>query len=402
MNFTITPKKLIGLAVLFFWFSNLYATIFLISSGSLDSIYHNTKAPEIFVVVASFLLVSFLYAVLFLFLNCLFLDKTARLDFKGTGVKSAFISCFLIFILFVYIYQILAFGLGRAGGEVIDVPSPWSYLFVVIGVDYFSIMYVALIGLNRYTRLILLLVIISSLARGWLGDIITIFILLLALLCDGKKIKSLIFSRYFIFFVIVVVFYDVIIQLRANYRLGGLDLLLSSSYVFEFGFSNFLEHAHEFLMRFQQVYSVCYYFVHSDYFNSIYAAGEVRPLMFEGVINNYFYRFSGGFGEALGYIFADHNRVLVEGRRTAFTPSLIPYFLMSIFSVLYSLLLLVLFFLISYVFRRKHVLLMVAAYYFLILFSFGWIGAFMSFLMAYFLFMIVYLWMVPVRINVVR
>lgn len=390
MNWKVAPKSLILLAVLFFWFANLYAAINIIISGSLDEIYHDTSLSSYSILVLAFGLVTGFYVFIYFFIASIFSLQINPSDFNGiSSRKSNFISFVLVLLLVLYFYKIVSVGLGKAGGEEVEVKDLWSYIFVVFRVDYFSILFVALVGLNRFTKLILLLVFVSSLARGWLGDIVTLFILLVALLYSGSRPGNLIFSRFSLLMIMLVFSYGILMQFRENYRLGGLTQLLSSTYKVELWYV--FDYVHKLLMRFQQVYSVTYYFTHYDYFEILYRNGGIRPLQYEGVINNYLYKMSGGAGEGLGYVFADHNRILIEGRKTAFTPSLIPYFYLSGGAILYSLFVMSVFYSISILLRRRHVLLLMSSYYFLVLFSFGWMGAFISFLLTYFLFLMVFL-----------
>ena len=375
----ITDKSIIKFWILILFAANTYALILIVNSNSLDEVYKGSLRPDITALSINYILTLAFYLSIFtLFYIVSISNNKYKINIDDISRSSLnYFDYTLIILLLMYIYSILTTGIGSAGGGEIQNVGLFEYFFILIRIDYLSILYVFIVKPSPKRLSIITLVLISSLLRGWLGDILLIYLLTLG--TKDTNLKNLFFSKYFIFFILTVLFYETLMNARNAYRLGGFDQLLNTNNLEEK--SSIFDFLHQFLLRFQQIYSTQYLYENIEYFKSLYESGSITPLLFEGAvpekIYNYFTQLNG---DGLGYLLADHNIELIEGRKTAFSPGLISYTYLSPLSILYIIIHpLISGFIVSFYKERRMVRLTVFMHL-SALFSFGWANAFFSFL----------------------
>lgn len=365
---------------LFLIFCNIYGYIYVKLTGSLEYIFHGFYLPDGFLAEISLVLVLIFYfivALLFYFGSKAWLP--VRLNLSRFSSKRKFFDFFMIFLLALYIYQIILSGVGMAGGEQVASIGFFGYFFVLVRVDYLAIIYVFLFRLSRSSVLILALVLMSSFLRGWVGDILILMLAILGL--SSFNFKVFFFSKYFFYTISIVFLAGVLLQLRLYYRLGGLESLLLNLDVVTLDY--YLGLPHELMMRFQQIYSLIYILGNFNYFYELYSSGSVTPIYFEGAVpKTIFSVLVGAPGDGLGYLLADHNRDLVVGRKTAFTPGILAHIVLNPFSFVYLIIVPLISGLLVSFYGGNRGFLIIMYIYVMNLFSFGWASAYFSVLMA--------------------
>lgn len=379
----------LSISLVWFFFvviCNVYSYFYILITGNLFEIYHGEyldSGLRLSLVLVLILFFYFSIYVIFNFFSNIKFAFEANSSVKLNRRRNIFILVFILLV--IYIFLTLYFGLGKAGGVELKVESKFLSFFSLFRVDYFALFFVAFFGLNGKTKLLLALFIISSFSRGWAGDIITLFILIFAL--GGRKFYHLFNGKYLFFVFVIIIFFPFIMKARSYYRLDGFEAVVNGDYS-DIRFSMF--HVfHEILIRFQQIYSIEYFFKRFDFFYKLYSDGYITPIYFEGLVQKYIYSLFVGYpGESLGYVFADTNRVLIEGRKTAFTPGVIPYFVFSPFSMLYCFFVVAVTGFLSSFFKYVNAMKELVFYFLITLFSFGWLNAYISFLFTFLLFLL--------------
>lgn len=376
----ITPRLIAQIWISILIISNIYGLLIITGSDNLNEIYHGHIRPE---KISLFINAAFIFV--FYAATCALFCTLSRPSNKEVidpyripENSRKNIEHLLMAALSVYIYSISSSGIGAAGGvEIQGGLSPAQYFFILFRVDYFAIIYSFLFKINRRTTIILVLVLISSLMRGWLGDVLLIF--LLAVASSRVNIKDIVFSRYSLMIIAVLLIYDPLMQARMAYRIGGLELALNQDY--STSSTALVNSVHGFLIRFQQIYSLQYFYENIEFFSSAYQNNQITPIYFEGAVPKKIYDTLTGYsGESIGYMLADHNRVLIEGRKTAFSSGVIPYAYLDPVSFIYILLCPAACGLLVSRFPPSNLIRLVVFMYLINLFSFGWGNAFFSFL----------------------
>lgn len=378
INKKIGPNVMINVWILIIIISNIYAYFYILHEDSLNELYHYTNAPNSSdLSLYLFFILLFYFTLYFSFSRFPGWKNGPVLRLESIPIKNkSLLSNFLILVLIAYIFAILYSGIGMAGGEELNNINPLLYVFVLFRIDYAAVIYVFFIGLNKKTKTIIALILISSLARGWLGDVLFLTLVLLAY--KGFTLRQILFSAYGVIILSIILSFDLLMQLRFNYRIYGIQGVIEGSYSFQFAVLT--EFIHDFLMRFQQIYSVAYFFENINYFRELYDSGMIKPLYADGVIPNKIHSyFSNNTGESLGFLLADHNRDLIYGRKTAFTSGLLPYFYLSPFSIIVVVIYFSICVSIATFFKKYPVVKFIIFIYIINLLSFGWMSAFSSF-----------------------
>src|SRR5690606_8762082 len=161
---------------------NVYAFFYILNTGNLYDIYHNEilkgNLQLFFQLIA---ILAFYISTIFIFNFFSNIKSDFGFDSSFSQRKQKILYRFILLFLLFYTALTIFYGLGKAGGESLTTENKFISFLALFRIDYFAVLYVAFFGLNKRTKIILIFFMIGSFSRGWLGDIIVLFILLAAL-----------------------------------------------------------------------------------------------------------------------------------------------------------------------------------------------------------------------------
>ena len=303
--------------------SNLYAFLVYLNRKSLDYDYDGyVMQNESISFYALFCVLAVLFFVRKIYdFGVSIGESSTRLSKKCYLKKnmSVFVLVYQIaYIAFNFIEGVNFAGLGEEGSD-----SPLNYVFLLIRPDFIFILYYLVYEDSRLQKINVIVYLFSMISRGWLGGVADIIIIAIAK--KNITLRNALESKWIYIALLVVLVLPVIMQIRNQYRLGGIDSVSIDNTVFglEMLFSSF----DILLLRFQQLYSLMYFFDNVDFFSSLSESGKILPLYAQGSIPSTLYKmFVSPSAEPLGLLLASSSRIIAEGRTTAFTTGLIPYF----------------------------------------------------------------------------
>ncbi|MEZ9786618.1 oligosaccharide repeat unit polymerase [Vibrio breoganii] len=326
MNNFLKQEKQWGYILAFFLFlifSNTYALIRFSFEGNLYADYNGyipTKDNNILLylaIVLSFLLFLFIYR------------WSTRIEtaYVATPIDSRYMGVFILVYQVVFLVFNIVEGVNQAGirGET---SNPLSYLFNLVRPDILFLLYFASYNKSKLLYCNVLVYLISMLSRGWLGVISDLIII--AIIRRDAPIKSILFSKWSIYCLVIIFLLPILIQFRTIYRLDGIEEL--SFHAINTSQINLFQGFDSLLSRYQQLFSLIYFTDNLGMFQSLYDAGKIQPLYFQGLIPNFIYKnfLTTVNSDTLGFLLADTSRDLIYGRITAFTTGTIPYFMIGI------------------------------------------------------------------------
>lgn len=358
--------------LIFILICNIYAYFITVNDGYLSGDYLGYIID-----VNTFFPIVILFVIIFYYIVIDVLFKISS-SFK---INDSFVCCRNL-SYFVLIYQSVFFlfnnvyGINVAGST--DTTSnPLKYLFLILNADYLFVVYFALNINNSNKKLMLLNVlvyILSTLSRGWLGGVVLLafFFIFFNFSKKNWKLFFLALSISISLALMSPVIYEIRNIIRFDLELSELSINLDSYYNFIFLFLEKL------ILRFQN-YTPLYFVIDNlnNYFN-------IQPIYSQGSIPTTLYRMLGYTGSPLSSITAEHWLGNL-GRNTAFSTTIIPYFLISFTSAIatsfYFFIAIVSSGLIVRLFNSPE-LKFVTWYYLVGIFASGWSAAFFSFWLA--------------------
>lgn len=214
-----------------------------------------------------------------------YFNKFKKKDSFSLATKHALLLFILqlFFLLYNFIY-----GLNIAGVEV-QAPNRFiNTLFVLLPADIFFILFGVYIRSGKMFYLNVLIYIVSSIVRGWMGGILLAFFVIL---CRQKVIyigfKDLL--KFSIVIIVSIACIPYLMQIKWVVRSGG-DVLHAINIVNDYGYSKLLIDGLEYTFnRFQHNYHVALVFERYEQLNTNYNNGRILPYWAEGIFQTIFY-----------------------------------------------------------------------------------------------------------------
>lgn len=210
----LVVNPVVMLATIYF-LANLYSFVLLISGGEIfvdalvrtfdESVVYMTGA----VLVASFLLLLFLYGI-----GCKFSDCKKELFFSNNW------GWFLVMIQCAYLINNIYYGVNLAGVEDAETGSPFKLFFSVFQPDLIYLVLAVGIVSSRLFWLNLIIFSFSMVSRGWMGGFLVIFIIYLSR-SYPVKISFKLFLWLSIFLFVCILFFPFFVELKWVLRSGG-------------------------------------------------------------------------------------------------------------------------------------------------------------------------------------
>ncbi|UTM56556.1 oligosaccharide repeat unit polymerase [Photobacterium sp. CCB-ST2H9] len=372
--------KFRGVYLFLLFFCSSYALYDGLSFGSLGGDFSGYRIENGSIYILCFCLLIGLYVlfdlVFYFALRVFYKENVLKVNYirANTGLYV------LIFQLFYYIYN-QYYGVNVAG--VIGTTSnPVKYIFLIINPDYLCLIYLSVTLLysnkKKFFYSNLLIYVVSTLSRGWLGGLAFICLTFLIYLISRKKFKYI--FVIIIFSVLLAALSPWLFAVREAIRTGN-ELVLD--------WNNYIDFIRVFIdkiiFRFQSLSSLYYVMANFDNLNYY----EIQPAYMQGVIQSSIYRTFDAEGLPIANILS--LLWLGEtGRNTAFTSTMLPYLALSpsnlILTIFYAFFCLFLSVFISSRFKGSGVDYLIW-YYFITYFINGWFAAYISFLITIVFFM---------------
>jgi hypothetical protein len=376
----VSPLVIIRSLFALILISNIYAYFYAVSMGYLEADYNNYIIRDLGNLHLS-IAVVLVYLVIFYWVFSISTRLRVRKSKEFIGYTR---SSELFFGFGVLIYQLsflifnIVEGVNYAGQSGSTTSNPINYLFLLLRPDYIAVVYLACFGNGFVYKTNLVVYIFSMLSRGWLGFVFLLF--LIAILRKNFTLKRLFISKYFLVGCFVLTFLGVILSVRNQYRVGGVGAISMDQVGFGVEYLKFGFHA--LMMRFQQVYTLVYFFENQEYFRNLVELNKILPVFAEGAGPKFIFDvITNDDAKTMGRWLALHSRDLGSDRSTAFTPGLITH-LLSTTSLVATLIYIILIPIISGtlvgVVGRNTAFHFVAFYFLLFLYTTGWANAFFN------------------------
>ena len=382
-------------------FSNILGFIYIWNTKTLIGDYKDISLYSkdaliyaiIIIVITLFLLQGFLFN---------FLEKTSINDFKVeinnyVDKKVGYILLILQLLFFMYC---MYYNVGVAASENISKSTLLRKIWLLIPIDWMFLIYYSLNKKNNLYRVNLLVYIISNIARGWSGQFLFLFFF------EYKKIKKNKILLLF-FIIIILIIYPIITEIKFFIRSNNnfdinlnviYDLITNIDIItylkdYEFFFTNLIG-------RLSVISNVVEILHHVNYFELLYNKNKIEPFFMEGNIQYIIKKimdipFKNNFPKELA-VYANtnivDNQVLQENTSTALNVTLLGWLLIlnekSVYFILYLLLLIKLtfYFFNKIPFKINYDVIWLLM---LILLFHGWLSAFVSFIWAIIIYLII-------------
>lgn len=372
----LNSKAIFYILIAFFLISNVYAYIYIINTPVLNGGFQGYQVSNFDNIHISFFLVMFFYFIIFMFLYLLqHMKSNSELETLSNNQQNI-LSKIIFVLLLLLLYAVISEGAGTAGGEELGGQTLLSTALSLFRIDLLAIIFLMTFPQVKLFYHNLLLFMVITVLQGWLGG--GVVALVMYLLKTRPRVKDIIFSKAFIFSLIIMFILPWLMEARNIYRVTD---ELSFDFNTGIGFLAFFDSIHILFFRFQQLETIIYFLDNYDYFFSIYSA-EVTPVYFQGIIPNKIYDvFFGTNTQSLGYILFSHSHDVLYGRKSALTSGMLTHILLDIYVPVYILIIFALNIFIASKFKVGSGARFCLTYYMMMLFAFGWINAYFSFLM---------------------
>ena len=381
-------------------FSNIFGFIYIWNTKTLIGDYKDISLYSkdaliyaiIIIVITLFLIQGFLFN---------FFEKTYNNDFKVeiNYYVDKNIGYILLILQVLYFIYCMYYNVGVAASEHISKSTLLRKIWLLIPIDWMFLIYYSLHKKNKLYRVNLLVYIISNIARGWSGQFLFLFFF------EYKTIKKNKILLLF-FIIILLIIYPIITEIKFFIRNNNIDINLNGIYDlitnidiitylkdYEYFFTNLIG-------RLSVVSNVVELLHHVNYFELLYNKNKIEPFFMEGNIQYIIKKimdipFKNNLANELS-VYANtniiNNQFLQESNSTSLNVTILGWLLIlnekSVYFILYLILLIKLTF---YFFNKIPFKINYDVIWLLMLMLLfhGWLSAFVSFIWAIIIYLII-------------